>query len=193
MILRILSFLVAIAVAIGGGTASVWYVLQAQEGVGALTVGGWTAFPSIGTPDADPYAKARIARDGVLPLGRAEGLAFIADRDSAGNRLRRECDYRIEGVTPTARFWTLFAADETLVALGDGGGVAAVQSRQILRKADNSFTVAVGPHPMQGNWVRVGGVGPLAIVLTLYDTPVTGGSGLSAFELPQVLRAGCDA
>jgi len=193
MILRILSFLVAIAVAIGGGTASVWYVLQAQEGVGALTVGGWTAFPSIGTPDADPYAKARIARDGVLPLGRAEGLAFIADRDSAGNRLRRECDYRIEGVTPTARFWTLFAADETLVALGDGSGVAAVQSRQILRKADNSFTVAVGPHPMQGNWVRVGGVGPLAIVLTLYDTPVTGGSGLSAFELPQVLRAGCDA
>lgn len=193
MILRILSFLVAIAVAIGGGTASVWYVLQAQEGVGALTVGGWTAFPSIGTPDADPYAKARIARDGVLPLGRAEGLAFIADRDSAGNRLRRECDYRIEGVTPTARFWTLFAADETLVALGDGSGVAAVQSRQILRKADNSFTVAVGPHPMQGNWVRVGGVGPLALVLTLYDTPVTGGSGLSAFELPQVLRAGCDA
>lgn len=193
MIQRIVFFLIVIAIAIGGGTASVWYVLRAQEGIGALTVGDWTAFPAIGTPDADPYAKARIARDGILPLGRAEGLAFIADRDSAGGRLRRDCDYRVEGVTPTARFWTLVAADETLAALDHGGRAAAVQSRQIMRAADNSFAIAVGPHPAPGNWIRIGGAGPLALVLTLYDTPVTGGSGLGEFELPQVLRTGCDA
>lgn len=193
MIQRIVFFLIVIAIAIGGGTASVWYVLRAQEGIGALTVGDWTAFPAIGTPDADPYARARIARDGILPLGRAEGLAFIADRDSAGGRLRRDCDYRVEGVTPTARFWTLVAADETLAALDHGGRAAAVQSRQIMRAADNSFAIAVGPHPAPGNWIRIGGAGPLALVLTLYDTPVTGGSGLGEFELPQVLRTGCDA
>ncbi len=193
MIQRTVFILIVIAIAIGGGTASVWYVLRAQEGIGALTVGDWTAFPAIGTPEADPYAKARIARDGILPLGRAEGLAFIAERDSAGNRLRRDCDYRVEGVTPTARFWTLVAADETLAALDHGGRASAVQSRQILRKADNSFAIAVGPHPAAGNWIRIDGAGPLALVLTLYDTPVTGGSGLGEFELPQVLRAGCDA
>ena len=78
MIQRTVFILIVIAIAIGGGTASVWYVLRAQEGIGALTVGDWTAFPAIGTPEADPYAKARIARDVILPLGRAEGLAFIA-------------------------------------------------------------------------------------------------------------------
>lgn len=193
MIQRIALSLIVIAIAIGGGTASVWYALRAQEGIGALTVGGWTAFPAIGTPEADPYAMARIARDGTLPLGRAEGLAFIAERDSAGNRLRRECDYRVEGLTPTARFWTLVATDETLAALGHGGRASAVQSRQVLRRADNSFAVGVGPHPAPGNWVRIDGTGPLALVLTLYDTPVTGGAGLGAFELPQVLKSGCDA
>jgi hypothetical protein len=193
MIQRIVLFLIVIAIAIGGGTASVWYVLRAQEGIAALTVGGWTAFPSMGTPDADPYSKARIARDGILPLGRAEGLAFIADRDSAGNGLRRDCDYRIEGVTPTARFWTLAAADATLAPLYPAGRAAAVQSQQILRRADNSFAIAVGPHPAPGNWIRIDGAGPLSLVLTLYDTPVTGASGLESFELPQVLKAGCDA
>lgn len=193
MIQRILLFLIVIAIAVGGGTASVWYVLRSQEGIGALAVGVWTAFPSIGTPEADPYAIARIARDGTLPLGRAEGLAFIAERDSAGNRLRRDCDYRVEGVTPTARFWTLVAADETLAALGHDARASAVQSRQILRRADNSFAVAVGPRPAPGNWIRIDGMGPLALVLTLYDTPVTGGAGMGEFELPQVLRSGCDA
>lgn len=193
MIQRILLSLIVIAVAIGGGTASVWYVLGAQEGIAALTVGGWTAYPSTGTPDADPYSKARIAREGLLPLGRAEGLAFVADRDSAGHRLTRNCDYRIEGITPTARFWTLAAADPSLVPLFHAGRAAAVQSQQILRRPDNSFAIAVGPNPAPGNWIRIGGDGALALVLTLYDTPVTGASGLEAVDMPQVLRAGCNA
>jgi len=192
MFLRILFLLTVVAVAIGGGTTSVWLMLSAQDGIGALTVGGWTAYPTIGTPDTDPYSKARIARDGLLPLGRAEGLAFIADRDSAGAGLRRDCDYRVEGTTPTARFWTLAAADETFVALDSRGRAAAVQSQQVLRRADNSFAVGVGPRPVPGNWIRTGGVGPLVLVLTLYDTPVTGASGLDALQLPQVLRTACD-
>lgn len=192
MFQRIFFLLIVIAVAIGGGSASVWLMLSAPDGVGALTVGGWTAYPASGTPDTDPYSKARIARDGFLPLGRAEGLAFIADRDSAGAGLRRDCDYRIEGTTPTARFWTLAAADETLVALDRPGGASAVQSRQVLRRADNSFAVAVGPRSAPGNWIRIEGAGPLVLVLTLYDTPVTGASGLEAFQLPQILRIACD-
>jgi len=193
MIQRIIFFLIVIAIAIGGGTASVWYVLVAKEGIAALTVGGWTAYPTMGTPNADPYSKARIARDGLLPLGRAEGLAFIADRDSAGNGLSRNCDYRVEGVTPTARFWTLAAADDRLEPLGHAGRPSAVHSQQILRRPDNSFAVAVGPHAAPGNWMRIDGDGPLSLVLTLYDTPITGASGLEVFELPQVLKAGCDA
>ena len=83
--------LFVLAVSIIGGGASVWYTLKANEGMGAVTIGEWTAFPFIGTPDADPYSKARVAREGVLALGRAEGLSFSAQRDSAGEALQSEC------------------------------------------------------------------------------------------------------
>src|SRR5262245_13147218 len=100
MFRTVLLTLATLAIAIGGGAGSVWYALNAQEGVGAVTIGSWTAYPDMGAPDADPYSKARQARLGLLPLGRAEGLAFIATRDAAGAPLSTQCSYLIEGSTP---------------------------------------------------------------------------------------------
>lgn len=192
MVQRILLILFVLVIAIGGGATSVWYVLNSQAGVGALTVDGWTAFPRIGTPEADPYSKARIAREGVLSLGRAEGLTFVAEHDSDGNTLRRNCSYQVTGTTPPARFWTMFAADQSLVALQEGERVPATHSQEILRRADNSFTVAFGPHPAPGNWVSVAGAGPMTLLLTLYDTPIETNTGIEGIQLPRVKRTGCD-
>src|SRR5690606_5884885 len=132
--------LLTLSVAIGGGTASVWYALGAIGGLGSLTVGGWTAWPNAGTPDADPYALARVARDAELPLGRAEGLTFMAERAAAGERLSFACTYRIEGHVPPARFFTLHAADP---ARRPGGGVGnrarAIAAPDLLRQPDNSI------------------------------------------------------
>ena len=60
MLKTALTVLLTLSLAIGGGAASVWYVLAGQSGTGALTIGSWTAFPKIGAPDADPYSKARV-------------------------------------------------------------------------------------------------------------------------------------
>jgi hypothetical protein len=193
MLRTVLLTLVTLAIAIGGGAASVWYALQAQEGVGTVTIGSWTAYPLMGAPDADPYSKARAARQGLLALGRAEGIAFFATRDAAGAQLSRKCSYRIEGSTPPARFWTLYAADRSLrMLMGDRRRKPALQSLDVLRNADNSFAIAVGPNAMPGNWLSVAGVGPMVFVLTLYDTPVAGSIGVEDVGLPQVLRTGCD-
>ncbi|TGQ87895.1 DUF1214 domain-containing protein, partial [Mesorhizobium sp. M1C.F.Ca.ET.204.01.1.1] len=40
--------LLSLAIAIGLGGGSVWYALNAQDGVGAIRIGQWTAFPEIG-------------------------------------------------------------------------------------------------------------------------------------------------
>jgi hypothetical protein len=187
-----LTFL-TLAIAIGGGTASVWYALKAQDNIGAVTISGWTAFPDIGTANADPYSKARVAREGILSLGRAEGLTFRAERDARGAPLRRECAYRIEGSTPPARFWTLHAADRAgrMIETGDDRG-AALHSLALLRESDNSFAIAVSNRPAPGNWLQVSGSGAMRLVLTLYDTPVAGSTGISEIALPLVLEAGCD-
>ncbi|AZO06089.1 MULTISPECIES: DUF1214 domain-containing protein [unclassified Mesorhizobium] len=186
--------LLSLAIAIGLGGYSVWYALNAQDGVGAIRIGQWTAFPEVGTLDADPYSKARVARQGVLALGRAEGLAFVAERDDAGEPLRRECTYTIEGSYPTARFWTLYAADQSLGVIDTGKPrQAALQSYEVLRRPDNSVVISVGNRPAPGNWLLTGGSGKMYFVLTFYDTPIASSTGLSDVTLPRILKAGCNA
>ena len=162
MLRTVILTLATLLIAIGGGAASVWYALQAQEGIGAVTIGNWTAYPSMGAPDADPYSKARAAREGILALGRAEGLVFFSNRDSSGDTLSRKCSYVIEGATPPARFWTFYAADRSLALLpGKGKRKPAANSLALLRNADNSFTMTSAPtlppatgsaFPAKGRW-----------------------------------------
>ncbi|MEO5759051.1 MAG: DUF1214 domain-containing protein [Mesorhizobium sp.] len=186
--------LVTLALAIGGGGGSVWYALKIQDGVGAIRIGQWTAFPDIGTPAADPYSKARVAREGVLALGRAEGLSFVAERDTAGEQLKRECAYKIEGGFPTARFWTLYAADQSLgVIQTTKPRLAALQSYQVLRQPDNSVIISVSKRPSPGNWLLSDGFGRMYFVLTFYDTPIASSTGLSDVTLPLITKVGCDA
>jgi len=189
-------FLVALtlAIAIGGGAASVWYVLNLQNGIGAVTIGDWTAFPDLGTPDTDPYSKARVAREGILTLGRAEGLAFVAEHDSAGAELRRGCSYAVEGTVPPARFWTIYAADDKMnVITGQKERAPALHSYELLRQQDNSVSISVGRHPAPGNWLAVEGSGKMFLVLTLYDTTIASSTGVADLQLPRITKAGCDA
>lgn len=185
---------VTLAIAIGIGGGSLWYALDAQEGVGAIHIGQWTAFPDIGTPQADPYSNARVAREGVLALGRAEGLAFVAERDGDGQPLRRECAYTIEGGFPTARFWTLYAADQSLDVIATGKPrPAALQSYEVVRRADNTAVISVSRQPSPGNWLLTQGSGAMYFVLTFYDTPIASSTGLSDITLPRIVKASCDA
>lgn len=180
-------------IAIGGGAGSVWLALNAAEGIGTVRIGEWTAFPEVGTPEADTYSKARFAREGGLTLGRAEGIAFVAQRDSEGRLLRRECRYVIEGPIPSARFWTLYAADLQRVLLPPTRRrVPALHSQEMLRTVDGAVRVVVSHNPEPGNWLGLTDAGPMQLVLTLYDTPSATASRAAEAELPQVLRTGCD-
>lgn len=185
---------VALAIALGAGAYSAWYAVDNFDGFGALKAGDWTAYPLEGTGEADPYSRARTAREGALPLGSAEGIAFFAYADHAGVALMRGCEYRIEGNSPPARFWTLHAADNSLVPLVPRPGLpGALHSEEIVRNQDGAYVIHVAPNPRPGNWLAVQGSGPMALVMTLYDTPVTGDSGLIGVTLPAIERVSCDA
>jgi len=189
MLKTALLVLIALVVAIGGGAASVWYALSAAEGVGVVSIGGWSAYPDMGTPEADPYSKARVAREGLLTLGRAEGLAFVARRDASGEPLLRECRYTIEGMVPPARIWTVYVADRDLAAVAPG---RSLNAQEALFQPDNRLKISVGAGPAPGNWLETSGRGPMAVVLTLYDTPAAVGTGLSDTALPRIVKVGCD-
>lgn len=183
----------ALGIALVGGAGSVWLALERDFGFGSVAIGSWVAFPDHGTPEADPYSRARFSRESDLALGRAEGLVFTARRDDGGGVLLRECVYRMEGETPPARFWTLSArdADNAVIRIG-GGRSPALHSQALLRRPDNSVVVTVSGRPAPENWLALDGAGPFSLVLTLYDTAIASSARIAEVELPRIVREGCD-
>lgn len=193
MLKATLAFLVTLVLAVGGGAASLAYVLNDTVGAGAVTFGPWTAFRSIGAADADPYSRARISREGILALGEGEGLAFVAERDSGGERLRFDCDYRIEGVLPQARFWTMFTEHVGNQDTANLPPAGAIQSRRVIREPDNNVVVTVGPKAAPGNWLQTQGSGAMRIVTTMYDFSLATQVEATDALMPKITQVGCNA
>lgn len=174
-------FALAVAVAIGlGGT---YLALTRGASFGALTVGSWTAWPKTGTADADPYARASIARTGQLPVALGDGVSFTARADDTGKPLDGRCDVVLAGVTPAARFWTLTLYNPEGELAANSIGRHGFTSQEIVREADGRFEIVVAPRAQPGNWLPTGGIEHYVLILRLYDTAV-GVSTRAGREVP---------
>ena len=182
----------AIAVALLVGFGSAYWALKGEYPVGAVRVGPWLTWPKIGSRDADPYARAVVARSGEVPLGVGEGLAFLASADNAGRALDARCAYQVGSVTPQARYWTLTIYDAEGRPARTDLGRSGLTSAEILRRDDGSFVVELSRMARPGNWLQLPSSGDFTLVLRLYDTPVAAGSAaLDARVLPGIERLEC--
>ena len=179
----LLGTLFALAVAAFVGLGGTYLALTRGAAFGALTIGAWTAWPKMGTSDADPYARASIARIGFLPTAVGDGVAFAAQSDDDGKLLDGRCDVVVAGITPAARFWTvtLYNLEGELAA--NSVGRYGFSSQEIVRQADGSFSIVVAPRAQPGNWLPTGGIERYTLVLRLYDTAV-GVSTRAGREVP---------
>ena len=179
----LLGSLFALAVAAIVGLGATYLALTRGAAFSALSIGSWTAQPKTGTIEADPYARATIARTGQLPIALGDGVSFTAKADDNGKLLDGRCDVVLSGVTPAARFWTLtlYNADGELVA--NSVNRYGFTSQEIVRRADGSFEIVVAPRANPGNWLPTGGVERYVLVLRFYDTAV-GVSTKAGREVP---------
>jgi hypothetical protein len=168
----LLGLLLTFTVAAIVGLGTTWLTVTRGVAFGAVTLGAWTAYPKTGTSEIDPYARAAVARNGLLPLGSGDGVAFVARTDETGQPLDGRCEVTVTGTTPSARFWTLALYDPDGRLVANGVGRYGFTSQEILRKADGTFDIAVSPRARPGNWLPTGGVERFLLVLRLYDTPV---------------------
>ena len=181
---------VLIGLSLGGALA--WVSIQNNSGLGTLQIGQWTSWPLAGSVDADPYSKAKVAADGDVPLGAAEGIAFHAQFDQNGKPLRRECQYLLEGQTPPARLWTLTAHEiKGAVLISRSGSPSAVFSRNLIRRSNGDFSIVTGAEAVPENWLNTSGNGIFKFVLRLYDTPITSTRGIVDPKMPTVSLLRC--
>lgn len=187
----LLGTLFALSVAALVGLGATWAALTQSRAYGGLVVGPWTAWPRHGTSGIDPYARAMVARSGELPIGSGDGIAFQARADNAGTPLDGRCDVVLDGVTPTARYWTLTLYDPNGGLVGNSVQRHGFTSAEIVRRADGSFEIAVGPRARPGNWLPTGGVERYLLVLRLYDTPIGVATRGREVTMPSITRRGC--
>jgi len=175
--------LFGLIVAAAVGLGATYFVLTRGATFGGLTIGAWTAWPKTGTTDADPYARAMIARTGQLPMALGDGVAFTAQSDDNDRPLDGRCDVILSGITPAARFWTvtLYNINGELVA--NSINRYGFTSQEIVRAADGTFEIAVAPRANPGNWLPTGGIERYSLILRLYDTSV-GVSTKAGKEVP---------
>jgi len=168
----VFGLLVTLVIATVVGLGTTWMTLSRGIAFGALPIGAWTAWPKTGTSDADPYARASIARSGELPVGAGDGVAFLAKTDDNGRTLDGRCEVVVSGTTPQARFWTLTLYDPSGKLVANSIDRQGFTSQEILRRADGSFDVTISPRARTGNWLPTSGIDSYVLVLRLYDSPV---------------------
>ena len=187
----LIDIVIALVIAVTIGVSTAWYAIEHGFIFGAVTAGAWTAWPTAGSADADPYSLATLARTGEVPLGSGEGIAFTAEDDSAGKPLSGKCTYQVVGQTPAAQLWTLTAYDSEGRLMINAARRTGFHSREILRRPDGSFVITVSSEVAPGNWLPIGRVDHFRLVLRLYDTPLTTGSRISDLTMPNIDKAGC--
>ncbi|MGB7287919.1 MAG: DUF1214 domain-containing protein [Salaquimonas sp.] len=188
----IVNVLVVVAIGLVLGATTAWYSIQRNQGLGGIEAGPWTAWPFAGGSEADPYTMAKVSRDGTIPLGATEGLAFEATTDDQNQLLTRSCDYSVSGITPPSKLWTLAVYDSDGNTIEPSkGSRSALHSGKLLRFPDGSFRVTISKYPQPGNWLSVTGNGDFYFVLRVYDTPVTSTSGQVKPQMPNIIRRDC--
>jgi len=166
----LIGLLLSFVVAAGIGLGSTWYALTQNLSFGALELGPWKGYPRNGTVGIDPYARAVIARNGELPVGSGDGVAFTAAADDSGRALDGRCDVAVRGTTPPARYFTitLYTLSGQLVANSlDRHGFT---SQELVRDASGEFEITVSSRARPGNWLPTGGIDSYILMLRFYDT-----------------------
>ncbi|MGO4388882.1 DUF1214 domain-containing protein [Microvirga sp. 2YAF29] len=180
----------SLMLALGLGLGSAYWVLKNDPPFGSIRLGPWKAWPTMGSPDADPYMRAILARRGEVPLATGEGLGFTAMTDSEGRDLDSACTYRIGTVAPGARLWTVTLYDRDgrlpVTPLGRSGFTSA----EIIRDGQDGFSIVLSRSLQDGNWLQLPSSGSFNIVMRLYDPQGALGS-LEEAEFPTIQRVGC--
>lgn len=166
----LIGLLLSFVVAAGIGLGSTWYALTQNLSFGALELGAWRGFPRNGTVAIDPYARAVIARNGELPVGSGDGVAFTAAADDDGRPLDGRCDVVVRGTTPPARYFTLTLYTPSGGLVANSLGRHGFTSQELLRDASGEFEITVSPRARPGNWLPTGGIENYVLMMRFYDT-----------------------
>jgi hypothetical protein len=181
-----------VGIALLAGFGSSWYMIERGSRLTTLHVGPWTTWVAAGRANADPYTRARFARQGSLPIPADLARTYEAFRDGDGDRLHSSCEYAVEGEGLESGWWSLAVFDEKGRLIPNTAERHAFNSQTIARGPDGSFLVTLSRDARPGNWLPTSGAGRLALVLTVHANRASSGrADDSPDTLPLIRKVAC--
>ncbi len=183
---------VVAAAAVGGtiGYFTVNPLLNLVTRLSTVKIGPWGTSLAAGSASANPYLRAWIARHALLALRKEETIYFSAYTDDEGEPLRGDCDYRIEGRAPDARWWSITVYGEDDFLIPNEQGRYSWGSTEIALDEEGRFTIQLSRTPKPGNWLPTGEAKRMCLSLRLYNPGPAyyRRETLREVELPRIVR-----
>lgn len=179
--------MVGCALVLGGGSA--WYVINhLPEELYDISNGPWVTSEHFGNQEADPYTRAVVARKGLFALKKEETIYYTAEADDNGDPLSAEHDYRIEGISPAARWWsiTVYGPDHYLIP--NERRIFSYHMENVGADEQGRFTIHLSPDPKEHNWLPSGESGRLSVTMRLYNPAPEVYENLGTIPMPKIIK-----
>jgi len=161
-----------------GALTALWFggLISSGPSIGnSIDIDGWTSDWSIGSESANPYVRARVARNGLLAMRKEEAVYFVKTVDDTGEPLIESCTYQVSGGAYPAAWWSITLYDgESKLPMNDDGRLSFDQTVAEARAGESgtewSFRVApTAPSDPDIAWVSSQTAGAFDIMLRLYQ------------------------
>jgi len=175
MIIRVISYLAAAVIGIALGVASalylsgLWSTKKPME-FGNIAIAGWVSDFAVGSEQASPYVRARVARHGLLALAKSEAVYFVRGEDDEGRRLSEDCEYRLSGTAMPAQWWsiTLYSTLDSKLPINDDQALS-IDATSVEADGD-AWSAIIAPQRPAGtpNWLSSRNSDQFDLLLRLY-------------------------
>jgi hypothetical protein len=188
---KALQYVVMVLTALILGVGSAVWVINAAPGFGAIRNVAWTTSPLIGSAEAGMYLRAVVAKIALFTLTRTETIYYTAVTDDAGEPLRVECDYLIEGRDVDARWWSITAYGEEHFLIPNAWNRYSYNMKNITRDEKDGYKIHLSGTPKQGSWLPSGDRGRLSLTLRAYNPAPSLYENMATADLPRIRKVGC--
>jgi hypothetical protein len=189
----LLNLALFLTLSLGGGLATAWYMIEAGSRLSTRTFGPWVTWVAAGRPEADPYTRAHIARNGLLPLSSTAVLTFKAKTDSRGTQLSSACDYAVVMEDFDPGWWSLAVYDGQGRLIANAADRYGFNSSTAMRQVNGSTVINLSRDARPGNWLPTGRSNRIVLILTVQDASWATAihDGGSPQSMPQIVRSAC--
>jgi hypothetical protein len=183
--------------------SAILLVRNISDGLGAMSVqnGDWSTSVSTGSKEAGVLSRATIALGGLLASTRENSMYYRLS-SVAGEPLRLNCRYRIEGSDYDADWWSITAYGWDNYLIPNASKRYSFNNENVVRDPDGNWEIIVDTRKQKGNWLPVGPSGApdwrkfadydFDLLLRLYTPGIGYLETPASAPLPTVTREACE-